>query len=226
MHSGSRLLTALLLAWVAPLQAVDLVNGDFSAGLAGWTTADTDLSLFEASPSASVAAVGGAAELDTQGFGSGIIRVSLNRPVLFDPRAVMLSFDLGFQRGLADSGTGNGFPDYLEAQYLDAGDPAYDRRFIAVDLNGFYDPDTLLGQSLPDLGNGLFRFSAQIGDLAGRSGTLYFDLNEQDDLFHAQGRVDNVSIGLALVPEPGTWLLMGLGLAAAARRRRPGATPT
>jgi hypothetical protein len=215
-----------LLVSVAPLQAVELVNGNFSAGLAGWTTADTDASLVEGSPSASVAAVGGVAELDTQGFDSGIIRVSVNQPVLFDPTAVMLSFDLGFRQGLADSGTGNGFPDYLEAQYLDASDPAYDRRFIAVDVNGFYDPDTLLDQSLPDLGNGLFRFAAPIADLAGRSGTLYFDLNEQDDLFHAQGRVDNVSIGLAQVPEPGTWLLMGLGLAAAARPRRPAATPT
>lgn len=201
------------LCWLGTAQAGAIVNGDFSDGLTGWITADTDSGLIETTPSASVGVVAGVAGLSTQGWDSGVITVSLHQPVLFDPLAAWLWFDIGFARGQPDfGGTGFGFPDYFQVSWVDDLDPAFDLGLIAVDANGFFDPETLAPRTPGPLVAGLYRFRFDITALAGRSGGLYFDLLEQDDGFFSVAFVDEVCLDCRPVPLPSTALLLLAGL--------------
>jgi len=201
-----------------------IANGYFSNGLdglAGWTTADTDSSYSETVPSASVSVVGTdqVAQLDTQGIASDILMVSLYQGITVPGNAATLSFDIGFAQLGSDSGGTSFLPDFFQVSYVDDTSSTFDRYFVAVDINGFYDPTTFDPVTLTDLGNGLFHSSTSIPDLAGRSGTLYFDLNDFQDGYYSRGLVDNVRIDLAAAPEPGTLLLLVPGLMAAGAAR-------
>jgi len=120
---------------------------------------------------------------------------------------------------------GSNFPDFLQASYVDNADANFDRAFVGLDLNGAFNPSTFDPVNVLALGNGLFRFTTSITALAGRSGTLFFDLSDQDDGFFSTARVDNVAItvGTTAAPAPATWLLCGsgvLGVLGLARQRR------
>ena len=222
------MLTRILQIWVLSVAIVGagsahayVVNGDFSNGLFGWTTEDllSDGSLV--SPSASVEELNGVAKLSTQGFADpGVRVVTLAQAFTIDSAAEALGFDIGFDRAGTDGSGIVGLPDFLEVSWLDDWDFGFDRFLLGVDVNGFYDPNTFDALILPSVGNGLFRFDTGISDLAGRSGTLYFDLIDFDDGFFSMGMVDNVGIALASVPAPGTSLLLAMGLWIVLRRRR------
>ncbi|AUB81404.1 hypothetical protein [Candidatus Thiodictyon syntrophicum] len=203
--------------------AIDIVNGDFSAGpggLANWQTVDTLVDFTVLAPSGYVSAAGGVADLQTPGFASGVVMVTLYQAIAIGPTATTLTFDLGLAPGTGDAGgSGTGVPDFLQVSYVDDLDSAYDHRFVAVDINGFYNPNTFVPLILPDLGNGLSRFATGIADLAGRTGTLYFDLNELDDGLYSTALIDNVRIDAAAAPAPGTWMLLAFGLAGAGASR-------
>src|SRR5205814_1916690 len=111
--------------------------------------------------------------------------------------ATNLSFDIDLARGAAETPpAGLGFPDFVQASYVDATDGQFDRLFVDLNVNG------------------VLRFTTPITTLAGRSGTLFFDLSDQDDGFFSTARIDNVVIDVRItaVPEPGTWLLVESGL--------------
>lgn len=202
------------LAWLGTAQSGAIVNGDFSDGLSGWTTADTDSSLNETTPSASVGVVGGVAGLSTLGWDSGVISASLYQAQGLDPLAAWLWFDIGFVRGEADlGGDGQGFPDYFQVSWVDD-DPSgdFDRAFVGVNVNGFFDPATFASVPPGSFVGGLYRFRFNIAALAGRSGTLFFDLLEQDDSFFSSASVDNVRVEIGAAPLPTTWLLLLVGL--------------
>jgi hypothetical protein len=192
-----------------------VMNGTFSAGLTGWTTADTDNNGTTVSPSASIAEQGGHAVLTTQGLASQVVVMSLAQDLNIPALATDLRFDIGLARGAADTPpAGASFPDFVQASYVDATDATFDRAFVGLDVHGAFDPSTLAPLRLSALGSGLLRFTTAITTLAGRSGTLFFDLSDQDDGFFSMATVDNVRIevGATAIPEPGTWLLLGSGL--------------
>lgn len=209
-------LVGTLLASLGSLGHATVMNGDFSAGFTGWTTEDMDTNGTLTSPSASATETGGEAVLATQGLPSGIVQISLLQALHLPARATTLSFDIGFISGmLPDSPPGgSAFPDFVEASYLNDADASFDRAFVGLDVNGAYNPSTLAPVALLDLGNGLFRFTTAITALAGRTGTLFFDLSDRDDGAFSSARVDNVTITVrtTAVPEPATWLLCVSGL--------------
>jgi hypothetical protein len=211
------LITGILFFGLSPYSYGSIINGNFSNGLDGWTTDYLDLQYNSVPPTPGLeTSVNGAGQavLQTQGIGSGIGVVTLYQSFTFPVLASTLSFDIGFQRlGTDTGGVPETIPDFLWVYYLDNDQNMAAKSFVGADVNGFYDPnDSSIALALMDLGNGLFRFSTGVQDLAGRSGTLYFDLYDQDDGFYSAARADNVTISTA-VPEPGTWLFLVFGLA-------------
>ena len=234
MATGFGMLVALWLGIVPARAAVQ--NGDFSQGLAGWT-ADYDFGASVPETGRETTADQGYAQLFTQGEDSAVALSSLWQGLAVPDDAGWLSFDLWLGRDETSlqepSGGWSGFPDFLEVSYLDDlldldldgnGAPdasSFDRYFVGLDAYGPYDPDTLAPVGYDDLGNGWMRFRFEIPELAGRSGTLYFDLWNDTDGYDTEARIDNVEI--TPVPEPATGVLLGLGLAglgASQRRKR------
>jgi hypothetical protein len=203
----------LLVFLLLNVSHASLINGDFSSGLEGWVTEDD----FSSSPSLSVSAAHGYAILSTQGISDGAFLISLYQQISIPEWAYTLSFDIGFENVRADTGGSSGgfvIPDFMQVSYLDNLDNDFNRNFLAIDSTSPYDPDSLEELSLPSFSLydlTWYHFSAVISDLAGSSGTLYFDLWDGDDDWFSMAYVDNVRINP--VPEPATILLLGAGLA-------------
>lgn len=218
-------LLLLLLSWIlvffinTPLVQADIVNGNFSGGLSGWTTEEffSDPPGWTSTTRVSVN-INGIAVLTTEGSVPGTL-ISLNQGTGVIPSFSVLSFDFGFSGGNPniepDQYSDLGFPDFLQVYFLDSIDDSPDLNpgFVGIDPNGPYDLNPL-GLLTPILNNDflLYHFSMDISGLAGREGILYFDLSNQDDGHDSLAFVDNVSI-TAAVPEPATFLLLGSGLA-------------
>ena len=224
-HFSAVCLLAVFLICIPIESRADLINGDFSedlityddyiAGVSGWV-ADENYG----DPTVLVDVVNEQAVLSTGGIESGPYIVSLWQWFEIPDWAATISFDISFLNTDGDlDPSGSSFPDYFEVSYWDDLSGGYDEFFIGADTNGFYDYDysSFEYSSLfpENLGNNWFRFSTSISQLAGRSGTLYFDLLDMDDGFYSTAKVDNVIIsGQAStpVPEPAGVMLLGSGL--------------
>lgn len=225
--------TAGLLGWVS----YDTTKGGPSLDGDGNPIVDGDGNPIYISPtkkppsSASVSVSAGQAVMATQPYNvddpnNSIGKVTLYQTAIEIPAlATMFRFDVGFSTMADDTSIDPNrppldvpFPDWLSVSYWDATGPnGYDRlSFFNIDGTGAYGAS---GNTLTSGGtyNGLQRFSFDITELRGRTGALYFDLFDTYDGYSSIATLDNIQFetgsGPAPVPEPGTMLLLGSGLA-------------
>ena len=206
MRSKLLVLLSLILALFLQSRIVraDVINGDFQSDLSGWDK--------EESVAGSVFWEGGEAVLWTQPGLSVEAPESLSQRFEIPSTARTLSFDVWFEQGEMDTGEGgdgNPVEDFLWVSYVDDDDADFDTSLLGYDALGAYTGDL---EPLNDITGAWFHFSVSIYDLAGRYGTLYFDLNDQDNGYNSTARVDNVVIGSNVIPEPTTLALLGIGL--------------
>jgi hypothetical protein len=207
---------------VATASATVVSNGDFTNGLAGWTTSEETTSNVVTSPSSYVTVEQGAAVLTTPSFATNIAIVSLSQFLSLPAATQTLYTDVSFPQLDADPGSpNNGILDHLQVSWSDDQDPAFDRIFLDIDLFGptFLDPLA----TLTDLGNDWLRLTADISGLASRQGIIYFDLFNEDDGLITFAAVDNVAV--TMVPEPGSFALLAGGIFLLAALQRRARTP-
>lgn len=225
--------SAGLLGWVS----YDTTNGGPSLDGEGNPIVDGDGNPIYIPPtkkppsSASVSVSAGQTVMATQPYNvkdpnNSIGQITLYQTAIEIPAlATMFRFDVGFSTTVDELSIDPNsppldvlFPDWLSVSYWDATGPnGYDRvSFFNIDGTGAYGAS---GTPLTSGGtyDGLQRFSFDITDLRGRTGSLCFDLFDVYDGYSSIATLDNIGFdngsGPAPVPEPGTMLLLGSGLA-------------
>ena len=196
-------LAAGVLFLAAGQVSADITNGDFSAGLTGWTTAGPvsdggGYALFEEDPLFGV--------------------TSLEQEITIPAQALSLSFDYGLF-STPDGTSGYPLPDRFSAYLLDAvtRNPLLSRPgltdYFFEDRRGFGAFDS----TIVTVAGGTVTLDLT-SIAAGTDALVTFDLLGGDDGFATQATVDNVSV--SLIPVPGAALLGVVGLASAGYRLR------
>lgn len=196
--------------------SASIMNGNFSSaevfndGL-GWESSDD----FDILSSTNVSITGEKAFISNASHSNGLS--TLFQWVDIPVWAHSFSFEISFMTMEEDALEEHAFPDWFEAYFLDDDDSLYDRLFLGYDSAGPYDPTTFDPIALIDLGGGVYQYKTIIDSLAGRRGTLFFELNDEPDGFFTQVSIDNVQMNP--IPEPTTLLLLSAGLACLAGMR-------
>ncbi len=200
-----------LCAAIAPVSAnAVLVNGDFSAGLTGWTSL-TD--------NGTVTTVGGEGILET-GTGTSLFSAELVQgddgsfgfatALSLPADIVALEFDATFTDlgAEAEDAAPGLFVDALDVSVFDSLDFSLDLIFTDV---------------LTALSPGPDSISLNVSSLAGRDVAVFFTLRDEIDNRNSRVAIDNVQFVAAVpAPAPGTVVLLTAGLLGfgVARRNR------
>ncbi|MDM7996349.1 MAG: PEP-CTERM sorting domain-containing protein [Acidobacteriota bacterium] len=213
-------LIAMVFLLQAPAVRADIVNGDFSEGgvnsddLAGWIYETGDMDGNWSTPADIQVVYGETAVLDTETLDADNTVISLNQLFTIPALAQTLRFKVWFETIRVGTDDGGTPLDFLWVYYFDEEDPTFDRALLGFDALGQYLVDSQQMRTPTDypMENGWLYFSAPISELAERSGTLYFDLANEDDGHSTIVKIDDVAIGTNPIPEPSTFLLLGSGL--------------
>ena len=222
MRSGHVFLVVTgVVLWLAPLAgATAITNGDFSAGLAGWTA---DIRVSD----------GGGFALLKEDPAFVVAVTTLEQQITIPDLAVALSFEYSLS-WTAGGPTGFPLPDGLSASLLDpvtfvpilsmdAAFPGFPDYFFharsgnTFGVDVFYDPANV---SWSASGNVTLDLTSVPG---GTDALVVFDLLGGDDGYVTEATVDNVF--LSVIPEPvtGTTVVVAVAaIAAYVRRRRLG----
>jgi len=172
------------------LADVSVENGDFSAGLSGWSV----------DPFGGNVVDGGGYALFVED--PDLMLTSLSQEFTIPPLALELSFDVE----MSAEGTYDPFawPDAFTASLLDPGtfDPLISNPFVT---DFYYIDNTGYVETVAKVYGNTVKFD--VSSLAGQNVFLAFDLLGSDDGMFTSVRLDNVDV--SVIPAPGA-LLLGL----------------
>ncbi|TWJ32801.1 PEP-CTERM sorting domain-containing protein [Geobacter argillaceus] len=202
-------LLALSGVWVREAAAVPVSAMN---GLDGWTGSYLADSITPNTPTSITVS---SASLYTQGINSGIFLTSISNDISFDATG-SLQFDLSLSILPTPDDRGSSYDqtvrDFLNFSFLGS-----DGSFAFLDS---WNTSTLPGVS------GTLNFGTityDISTLRGSSGSLYFDLNDQDDGLYTKAVISKLAFvpaQVAPVPEPSTIVLLAAGVCALGIRMR------
>lgn len=215
---------ALLLS---PHSEAQIVNGDFTAGLTGWTVNAVNAGFTPIDPSpfihTTTVASDPAVKFETGAFSDGLNRARLSQAITVTPAAAMLVFDFTLPSVFPDAtGTGGSTAsDLFSAMIQPNGDLMTVDRSAAITTGPGFLGITVSPSPNPGYDR---RLSADLSSYVGApfTVTLIFEISQSDDGFRFDPFLDNVA--LTAIPEPapfGTALALMAAGAAAFRKRCP-----